>query len=127
MQLFDDVVVDHNGGKQHEEHKGSLVDALLDLLFDVAAYYHFDQQHQHEAAIENGDGEQIEESQLQADQGHETQEFPRATHGRPSGFPGHSHGARELFDGSLAPEDLSQQLKDKTGVRLAVIPRLLQS
>ena len=68
---FGDVVEDDHGGEDDEADEGNLVDALLDLLVEVAAHDAFDDEEENHAAVENGDGQQVEDGEVEGDGGHE--------------------------------------------------------
>src|ERR1700722_8889766 len=61
------VVVDHHHCKQHEEHERGLIDAFFDVYADVAAHEAFNQQEQDHSAVENGNWQQVEDSEVEAD------------------------------------------------------------
>jgi len=61
-QVFGDVVEDDDGCEEDEADEGYLVDALLDGLVEVAAHEAFDGEKEDEAAVEDGDGEQVEDA-----------------------------------------------------------------
>src|SRR5271157_3580630 len=63
------IVVDDHHGEQHEEDECGLIDAFLDGQADVAAHEPFDQQEHDHSAIENGNGQQVEDAEVQADGG----------------------------------------------------------
>src|SRR5689334_5042015 len=56
------VVEDHDSKEEHKEDKGHLINALFDLLLDIAAHHSFDQQHQHEPAIQDGNWKKVDDS-----------------------------------------------------------------
>src|SRR5271166_824506 len=66
-----DVAEDDVGGKEQDEHKGGLVDALLEDRIDVAAQEAFDEQEEDHAAVEDGEGKQVEDAEIEADGGHQ--------------------------------------------------------
>ena len=63
---FRKVVVDDDGCKQDQKNKGHLVDTFFYFLLDIAAHDAFNQQHQHQSAIENRNGEKIEDGEIDA-------------------------------------------------------------
>src|ERR1039458_4918947 len=75
-----EVVEDDEGKKRDEYGKGSLVDALLDVDADVAAEGAFDQQQQNHAAVQNGEGQQVEDAEVEADDTGQSNLRPPALH-----------------------------------------------
>ena len=75
-----DVVEDDHGGEDEEADEGDLIDALLDLLVEVAAHGGLDEEEEDHAAVEDGDGEQVEDAEVEGDVGHEADEGHPAGH-----------------------------------------------
>src|SRR6266852_8497609 len=63
------VVIDDHDGEQHQENKRRLVDAFFDAQADVAPHEAFDEEEQDDAAIENGNGQQVKDAEVEANPG----------------------------------------------------------
>ncbi len=118
-----DVVEDDEGGEGDEADKGDLVDALLDLLVDVATHDGLDDEEEDHAAVEDGDGKEIEDAEVERDEGH------GADKGHPSGhlnglvdLGADADGAGERFDGDLAGEHAVEDLPDEEGGFFVELP-----
>src|SRR5690349_4947320 len=75
---FGDVVIQDEHNDHHQKNKSDLEDRFFYLHTQIAAGYHFDQQHQQRAAVKNGDRKQIENREIQADRRHKAEEDDRA-------------------------------------------------
>src|SRR6266852_774725 len=62
-------VIDDHDGEQHQENKRRLVDAFFDAQADVAPHEAFDEEEQDDAAIENGNGQQVKDAEVEANPG----------------------------------------------------------
>src|SRR5216684_77487 len=116
------VVEDDDRGKQHQKDEGRLIDAFLDLLFDVAPHDAFDQQHEHQSAIENRNREQVEDRQVEADDGqyHEQRNPAFLLPGVPGDLADHN-GAADLLEVDLALDHLPDQFKDQDRIGFALV------
>ena len=90
-----------------------MINSLLDAQADVAAYQAFNEQQQNDAAVEDGDGQQIKDAEVQADRGREAHQR------RPALFAGGLSGGSADADWSLdgaerdfAAHQLLQQFED---------------
>src|SRR5579862_4524530 len=97
-QGFGQVVVDDHDCEQYEEDEGGLVDAFFDLQADVAAHHAFDEKQQDYAAVEDGNGKQVEDAEVQADRGGESHQRGPAFFG--GGFAGSAANPDGTFDGA---------------------------
>src|SRR6266850_1454460 len=65
-------VIVHNVGEQHqEEHKSNLHEALFERQAEIAATDAFQSQQQDIAAVQDRNGQQVQDSQVHADEHHE--------------------------------------------------------
>src|ERR1035438_473982 len=69
-----DVVVNGEGHNHHNGDKTDLEHGLLHVEAEVSLHDHFDEQHQNDASVENGDGQQVENGQVEADHRHQNHE-----------------------------------------------------
>ena len=65
-----EVVVDDDDREQHQENERRLIDQFFDLALDVAAHDAFDHDQQDQAAIEDGNRQEIEDAKIQTDKRH---------------------------------------------------------
>src|SRR6267154_5382783 len=106
------VVKNHHCGKQNQEDKSCLVDALFYFLLDIATHDRFHQQHQHQAAIQDGNRQHVKNGQIQADQSHELKQHDKAGLRCASGFLHDPHWSAELLQGTFHREQLSEEFED---------------
>src|ERR1700692_2201699 len=76
-----DIVGDHQDCEDEQENEGGLINALLEVLIQIAAHHAFNQQEENYSAIEDGNRQQVEYSQVDADEGHDLEERGPARHG----------------------------------------------
>src|ERR1035438_10233430 len=74
------VVEDDEGEEGHDQHKCGLVDALLHNHADVAADRALDEQQQNHAAVENWEGQQVENAEVEARSEEHTSELQSLRH-----------------------------------------------
>ena len=75
------VVEDDHCGEDQETDEGYLVDALLELLIEIAAHHAFDEEEEDHASVEDRDGQEVEDAEVKADVSHQTYERHPAGHG----------------------------------------------
>ena len=92
---FGDVVEDDHDGEDEDADEGYLVDALFDLLIDVAAHDGLDEQEEDHSAVEDGEGQQVHDAEVDADVGH------GADDGHPAG---HLDGLVDTWPMPMGPE-----------------------
>src|SRR6185312_8534452 len=120
VERFGQIVLNHDCGKKDQEDKRRLVDPLFNFLLDITPHDRFDQQHQHQSAVQDRNREQIENGQIQADQGHNFEQRRPAYHG---GFAGDLHdpdGATYLLQHLSVVQHAADQLEDQERVLLAI-------
>src|SRR5215471_15962398 len=112
-QDFRDVVIDHENHDQHEEYEADFEYRLFDLQAQVAPNKHFNEQQHNAPAIQNGNGQQVENCQVQADHGHQQEEGGGPFAG---GFAGKLSDADRSFERlrrHAALDDAAQKLEDQ--------------
>src|SRR4029077_6046004 len=71
LNKFQDVAVHHKGENAQQEHQTYLHEPLLHGDAQVAAQQTFDSQQQHMSAVEDWNREQVQQSEVEADDGHQ--------------------------------------------------------
>jgi len=115
-----DVVEEDEEGEEDDADEGYLVDELFELLVDVAAHDAFDEEEEDHAAVEWGDGQEIEDAEVERDEGHEFYERPDAHLGGDIDLLGDADGAAHLLDGDVAGEEAVEDAEDELGA-LAIV------
>src|SRR5208283_4302062 len=69
------VVIDQHHEKEHQEDEGRLVDALFDGQADFLLHQGLDEEEQDDAAVQDGNGQQVDDTQVQADSGSDQQQW----------------------------------------------------
>ena len=110
-----DVVVDDEDGEEHQGGEADLRDALLELDAQVAADGAFDQQQHDNAAVEHGDREQVEDTEVQTDGCHQAQQVWPALPRRLARETRDPDGTFERAGRHLVAEDLPDELEDQAG------------
>ena len=90
-------------------------DALFHAAIQVAADGAFDQQQQDQPAVEHRDGEQVEDTEVQADGGHQAHQIGEALARRGSREARNADGAFERARREIAREDFPDKFKDQQG------------
>src|SRR5579871_328351 len=121
---FGQVVEDDHDGEDQDADEGYLVDALFELLIEIAAKDAFDQEEQDHAAVEDRDRQKVEDAEVQADVGHQADE------GHPAGhlnglvdLGADADGAAQAADRDLTREHAAEDFDDEQGALFVVIPR----
>ena len=120
---FGDVVEDDDCGEEDDADEGDLVDALFELLVDVAADEALDGEKGDHASVQDGDGQEVEDAQVEADESHGADDGDPA--GKVEGFmdlDADADGARKGFDRDLAGEEAVENVLDEEGVLLVELP-----
>src|SRR5450759_49405 len=108
------VIVKDEGYQHHDEHEANLEHGLFDRHTHIAAHHHFDDQHYHTAAIQDGERHQVDDGQIQADHGHEHDERGGSL---PGGLAGHLRDADrsgEGLGGNAAFDDAFKKSENQT-------------
>src|SRR5262245_3563790 len=71
VQRLGDIEVGYYNEEQEKKHERNMVDALFDLDLYVPSDRAFDQEHQHQPAVQNGNGQKIDDRQVEADHCHD--------------------------------------------------------
>ena len=115
--VFGDVVEDDYGCKEDETDECHLVDALFDLRVQVSTDQALNEQEDNHAAVQDGDGEQVEDAQVEANEGHGADDRYPASHLEGLvNLDADADGARKRFDGDLPGEEAVEDVKDEAGV-----------
>jgi len=117
------IVVNDHDGEQHKENECGLIDALFDAQADVAPHEAFDEEEQDDAAIENGDGQQVKDAEVEADAGGELQERnPAFLLGRPARVLRNADGAGHGAEGHFPLHNFLGQFKNEQRI-LFIFPQ----
>src|SRR6185437_13300631 len=118
-----DVVEDDESGEDQETDERDLVNALFELLIDVTADDAFNDKEEDHAAVQDGDGQKIEDAQIERDVGHQADEGHPAGHGDGLvNLLADSDGAAQAADGDLAREHALEDLDDEQGTFFIEVP-----
>ena len=115
---------DHQGDQQD---KARHVDPVLHALRKPAAEHHLQQDEEDAPSVEGGDGEEVEQPQVQADQGQERHEAPEPFPQGPPGHRGDADGAGDVHLLALrhpVPDPLEHELRHPPGVPRGVLQGL---
>ena len=63
-QNLGDVVINGERDNHHDADEADLKHRFLDVQAEIALHHHFHQQHQDHAAIQNRDGQQVEDGEV---------------------------------------------------------------
>ena len=110
-----DVVEEDEEGKEDDADEGHLVDDFLELLVDVAAHDAFDDEEEDHAAVEQGEGHEVEDAELEGDEADEADERPYTHLGGDVDLLGDADGTAHLLDGDVAGEEAFNDAEDQHG------------
>src|SRR6266571_995782 len=98
-------VIVHNVGKEHQqEHQSDLNEALLEGQAEIAAAYALQREQENVSAVENGNGQEIQDAQVKADHCHQVDDVNGPLlHGLASQH-GDAHETLQLPDGESSGE-----------------------
>src|SRR4051812_26829807 len=94
--LRDDLRVRHEGDQGQEHEEADRVDLRLDLRVGLAAREGLEEEEDETAAVEGGDGQQVEAAEVRAEAAEELQVVRRAAACRARHLLADADGAREL-------------------------------
>ncbi len=120
-----DVVEDVEEGEEDDADEGYLVDDFLELLVDVAAHDAFYDEEEDHAAVEQGEGHQVEDAEVEGDDADQVEERPDAHLGSDVDLLRHADGAHHLIDGYVAGEEALDDAEDEHGAFAIVLEGLL--
>ena len=120
-----DVVEEDEEGEQDDADEGYLVDDFLELLIDVAAHDAFNDEEEDHAAVEQGEGHQVEDAEVERDHADEVQQRPDAHLGGDVDLLRDADGAHHLVDGYVAGEEAFKDAEDEQGSFAGVLDGLL--
>src|SRR6267143_7305518 len=100
-------VIVHNVSEQHqEEHKSNLHETLFERQAEIAATDAFQSQQQDIAAVQDGNRQQVQNTQVHTDEHHERNYRQRPLPNRFAGGTRYADGTLELLHGYAAAEEL---------------------
>ena len=65
-----DVIVNRKGNDHHDTDEAHLEHCFFDIQAEIALHHHFNQQHDNDSAVQNRNGQQIEDRQVEAHHAH---------------------------------------------------------
>src|SRR5438876_12206949 len=61
------IVINHHYREQYQEDERRLINPLLDVQADIAAHQALHEQQQNDTAVEDGNGQQVKDAEVQTD------------------------------------------------------------
>src|ERR1700741_3643036 len=107
----DDVIVHDVGKQQQKEHEADLNKAFFNRHAQIAAHQAFDSQHKNLTTVENRDRQQIEDAQVDADEGHQRNDLRRSSVYCVAGDLRDADHALQLLDRGAPAEQFSNDSK----------------
>ncbi len=120
-----DVVEDYEEGEQDDADEGYLVDDFLELLIDIAAHDAFYEEEEDHAAVEQGEGHQVEDAEVEGDDADQVEQWPDSHLGGNVDLLRHADRAHHLIDGYVAGEEALDDAEDQHGAVAIVLEGLL--
>src|ERR1700735_1163277 len=120
-----DVVEDYEEGEEDDADEGYLVDDFLELLIDVPAHDAFYDEEEDHAAVEQGEGHQVEDAEVEGDDADQVEQRPDTHLGGDVDLLRHADGAHHLIDGNVAGEEALDDAEDEHGAFAIVLDGLL--
>src|ERR1035437_4083065 len=108
-----DVVINSESDNHHDADEADLKYRFLDGEAEIALHRHFHQQHHDHAAIQNRDGQQVEDGQVEADHAHQLEEFGRAFAGGGARHGADADGPRQILRRHAALDHPFEELHDQ--------------
>jgi hypothetical protein len=120
-----DVVEEDEEGEEDDADEGYLVDDFLELLVDVTAHDAFDDEEEDHASVEQREGHQVEDAEVERDDADQVEQRPD-THLRGDvDLLGDADRAHHLIDGDVAGEETLEDAEDQHGAFAIVLEGLL--
>src|ERR1700679_1556335 len=120
-----DVVEENKECKEDDADEGYLVDDLFELLVDVAAHDAFHDEEKNHAAVEQREGHQVEDAEVERDDADEVEERPDAHLRRNVDLLCDADRSHHLIDGDVAREEALEDAEDEHRALAVVLERLL--
>src|ERR1035437_9348684 len=108
-----DVVIDGESHYHHDADEADLEHRFLDIEAQIALHRHFHQQHQNHAAIQNRNGQQVEDGEVEAHHAHQLKELRRTFAGRGARQGAYADGARQILGRHAALQHPFEELHDQ--------------
>src|SRR5208337_947698 len=113
---FQQIVVDDHDGEEYQEDECGLVDAFLDAKADVVAHQTLDEEEENDSSVEDRDGQQVKDAEIQADGGGQEQERrPTFAAGSFSGGLADADGALDGAYGNFALQHFLYEFENQEG------------
>src|SRR5580704_3952429 len=123
-----DVVEHDERGEDQQHNESCLVDPLLELLIQIAAHDLFNQQQNNHPAIQNRNGQKIEDAKVEADDGHQADNrLPPGLLDSEAGFPSNPDWPTQVLHGETVSDHAVKDLEDQAGITQVEMNGLLQS